>query len=42
MSKAQNPPNLTHNYWRVWVRRGFVQALGGETGAKETTVETEA
>jgi len=23
--------------WRVWVRRGGVQGLGGETGGKETT-----
>ena len=26
--------------WRVWVRRGGVQGLGGETGRKETTGET--
>ena len=23
--------------WRVWVRRGGVYGLGGETGGKETT-----
>ena len=26
--------------WRVWVRRGSVYGLGGETGGKETTGET--
>jgi hypothetical protein len=26
--------------WGVWVRRGGVQGLGGETGGKETTGET--
>ena len=26
--------------WRVWVRRGGVQGLGGETGGKETSGET--
>ena len=26
--------------WHVWVRRGCVQGLGGETGGKETTGET--
>jgi len=26
--------------WRVWVRRGGVEGLGGETGGKETTGET--
>jgi len=26
--------------WRVWVRRGGIQGLGGETGGKETTGET--
>jgi len=26
--------------WRVRVRRGALEVLGGETGAKETTVET--
>jgi len=25
--------------WRVWVRRGGVEGLGGETGGKETTEE---
>ena len=28
--------------WRVWVRRGGVQGLGGETGGKETTGGTQA
>ena len=26
--------------WRVWVRRGGVYGLGGETGGKEITGET--
>jgi len=26
--------------WRVWVRRGGVYGLDGETGGKETTAET--
>ena len=26
--------------WDVWVRRGGVKGLGGETGGKETTGET--
>ena len=28
--------------WRVWVRRGAVYGLGGETRGKETTGETKA
>jgi len=28
--------------WRVWVRRGGVEGLVGETGGKETTGETYA
>ena len=26
--------------WRVWVRRGGVWGLGGETGGEETSGET--
>ena len=26
--------------WHVWVRRGGVKGVGGETGGKETTGET--
>jgi len=26
--------------WRVWLRRGGIQGLGGETRGKETTGET--
>ena len=37
---SSSPPGLELGMWRVWVRRGGVYDLAGETGGKETTGET--